>query len=208
MNQTEVLPKNHTQVAEALRKGAATNKAVHAMCLVFAVRERTRFQVNVGPVRLTLAQEGYHFSIKEIEDALTFFASLGVGKLHFDNKKRIKGLVEIRWTLQSIGKAALGEAATVARADRQRRYANLPGTMQQKTQEPVAAAPAPLKAAPPVEPALPTKHQVFLTATIGGREVQFPLPMRLTSDELVELIAELNEAGGVTAKKQLTTKDH
>lgn len=200
MNQVEVSQKSAAQITQALKQGASANKNINNVCLVFAMRERTRFQVTVGSLRLAMAQEGYMMTVKDIEEVLIFFASVGIGKLHYNNKKRLTGLVEVKWTLQSIGRAALGEAVSVARAERQRRYANLPGTMQQKTGVPAPVIAAPLKdapLAPPTPLAAPvTKHQVYLTTKVAGREVKFPYPTLLTSEEFMELIAELNEAGG------------
>lgn len=133
MNHAEVVSKNQAQITESLHKAASTNKVIHDICFVFAMRDRTRFQVNVGPLRLAMARAGYHLTVKEIEEALVFFASLGIGKLAYDNKKRLKGLVEVRWTLQSIGKTALGEDQKVTRSHQQRRYqAMLPATTVSK----------------------------------------------------------------------------
>lgn len=194
MQTTELLPKTQVQITEALRKMASINKNVQNICYVFAMRERTRFEVNVVPLRITMAKAGYDLSIDDIEKTLVFFASLGIGKLQYDDKKRLKGLSDIRWTLQSVGKAAIGEAQTVNRSQRQRRYSNLPSTAAGlfSIEPPAATIAVPMKTTQTPVPATQTKHVVHLSAIVSGKEVKFALPVRLTSTELVELIAEFN----------------
>jgi hypothetical protein len=56
--------------------------------------------------------------------------------------------------------------------------------------------PTPVAAPAPGRSVLPTaKHEVFLTTVLNGKTVNFPLPIRLTSEELIELIADLNNKG-------------
>ena len=174
MNSNEVLLNNPAHVTEALRKAAQTNKTFHDICFVFAMRERTRFEVNVISLRLSMAQEGYELKVKDIEQALVFLASLGIGKLKYDDKKRLVGLVEIRWTLQSIGKAALGEALAIVKSHKARKYQALAYNSR-----------------PPATP-VPIKHNVSLSTIVAGKEIKFPLSTPLTSEELVQLIANFN----------------
>ena len=174
--QTQETVKTSNQIADALKKAASTNKDIYNVCLVFAMRERTRFEVNVQSLRATMSLEGYEMTVKQIEDVLIFFASLGIGKLNYDQKKRLKGLTEVRWTLQSIGQVSLGNVAGIKRSVQQRKFDKLP-TESATEQVPV------IRSNPP-------KHQVSLLAKINGNELNFPL--ELTSEALLELMAKIN----------------
>lgn len=187
MNQPEVLQtKNHEKIIDALRTEAQTNKVFASVMLVFAVRERARYQVTIPALKYRMQKEGYNFTVEQLAKVLSFLASLSIGKLSFDAGGKVKALIDIKLTLQSVGQAAMGQIAITEQFKQARRYAPLAVPPAPKPAQEIVNKPVPK---PPTEA---NKHKVFLSASIDGHYINFPTPMVLTADELLDLVTQMS----------------
>lgn len=178
-----------SQIIEKLRMEAAQNPAFNAIAHIFALRERTRAQVTIKTLANTMLKEGFSFSMEDYENILKFLHALGLGTIDVNHKGRVRGLKNIKVTLQSIG------LATVARKE----------ALELKTafiKLPVLHTPIPVLAPPKVttsvkSPASPTsiknstsfnktsvKYQASLKVNFDGEDVMFDLPDGIGAKEL------------------------
>lgn len=176
---------NTPMLIDALRKGAASNKAFNAVCHMFATRERARQQVTIESLMMRMAQEGFRFSKKEYQGCLTFLASCGIGTLDVKtDTKEVKALKNIKVTLQSVGKAALAQGSSLEKFSPQYEYQEV------KFKDTIVQPPA--TAAPVIPPPAASGHVVMLVTRLNGKEVKLPLPRELTTQELGELVIMLS----------------
>lgn len=105
------------KITTLLRNEAKTNKKFNAVCTIFAVRQRTRAQVTARALTQAMLLEGFtDFTIDDAAKVINFLGSLeGLGTIVNGRKKENKSLalVNIKYTLQSVGATALGEKAHV-----------------------------------------------------------------------------------------------
>lgn len=97
-----------SKVIEALQVKASMNNFFHAVCTVWATRERARQQVTVNNLRQTMEGKGIQVNREMVEEVLYFLRDCGIGKLQY-SKDRMVALAEIKVTLQSIGQTALNK---------------------------------------------------------------------------------------------------
>lgn len=162
------------EVVQRLQTEAASNKVFKAVCQLFINRERTRQQVTVPTMRLAMAREGHHYTKDECIDILKFMANLGLGTIDKDYSGEVRALKDIKFTLQSIGDAALHKG------ERLQNFAPAPEFKELPKQTIV-----PLKA-PRVDEA--TSYATSITINLDGSPVNFPLPRGLTLMELGALL--------------------
>lgn len=172
----QVSKKSQNQVIEQMRIKAATVPHFNAVFHLFAARERARAQVTLSTLRLSMAQEGFKFTDEQYSEVLQFLASLGIGRLDMDSKNRVRALKDIKVTLQSVGQAAVGKQASLAKFSVANSYTDLP------KQEIKAAAPAPIKQAP-----AKVEFTSSLVVYVDGKPV-IEFPQNLTPKELGDLL--------------------
>ena len=182
-----VLRRNPKDVVAQLRERAQKDPVFNAVCTRFAIRERARAQVTIASLRLTMGREGFHYPTAKYESILSFLASLGIGKLQKENGK-IKALVEVKTTLQSIGAAALNSAQSLQAFSPGNTFEPLPLTTSVKpTQKDVTLN-------------KPRLHNAILTVTINDKEIEFPLPRAISSEELGYILSEFYTSGNFPLK--------
>lgn len=115
-------------IVNRLRKEVESNPVFNAVMHKFALRERARAQVTLHSLTQTMTNEGYKYKREEYVGVLKTLGALGVGRLEFDSKNRLVALKDIKITLQSIGKAAIGGGEQLNNTKFQRRFKNLPQT--------------------------------------------------------------------------------
>ncbi len=191
LQQHQILSKVSKDLVPALRKEAEGNKVFNAICLLFALRQRTRNQVTMASLRLLLAKEKFTFSRKETENCLIFLASLGIGRLVRTKDGQVEMLKDIQLTLQSIGQVALGKRDTMESFRPTPVYADIQAPVE-------AAKPAPGIKPPPVSEAIAAavktaKYELSILAQMDGKQVSFKIPKGYTPEELGLLVLELNE---------------
>lgn len=112
----EVVGKKYSQsLSSRLKEEAGKSAAFNAMCHIFAMRERSRSVITIHNLIVSMSKEGFNFTKKEYTDVLTFLGSVGLGKLDYDSKGRLRALKNITATLQSIGLTALSKRETIQR---------------------------------------------------------------------------------------------
>lgn len=180
---TSPVKSNMYNMVENLRKEAKNNPVFHTICKLFAARERARQQVTLSNLRLTTAKEGFNFTKQQHEQVLKFLASVGVGKLDIDTKGELRALKDIRFTLQSIGAAAIAKSEGLDKFKMQAQFNSLPTKDTQEKK--YSTARAPLKAD------VSGRYAAALVVRIDGQSVQFELPKGVTTKELGEILSTL-----------------
>lgn len=163
---------NTEQKIEILRKEAAGNKAANALFHAFAVRQRARFRINMNTLVVKMKHEGYEYSSSDYAPVLKLMADLGFGSLDIDSKGRIKGLKDIKTTLQSIGKAACGEMGYLSPSKHRNRFLKI-GTVQREAPKPTA---------------IKSLEEINISMSVGGKQVKVSMPGDLDPLEIARII--------------------
>lgn len=163
-----------SQVVISLRTKAQASPAFSAMCRWFAERERTRQQITMANLVIAMAKEGKTFSKDEYIDALKFMADLGLGHLEV-RKGKVKALINIKTTLQSIGQAAI--------AQRDRLDPFRPKTIFTKL--------PPIVEKPQTKVEMPQKETSTFSFTLEGETYSFELPKSVSSKDLLGIVSNI-----------------
>lgn len=179
--ETQVIVPNNTQhIVEQLIKEARNNNVFHSICTLFAMRERTRRQVTLSALKLTMLQEGFNYPVAELEHVLKFLASLGIGVLNYDVSGKLRGLKDIKFTLQSIGMAAVSKVNKLDKVIMVNKYTSIVPEIVVK---------------PEIKQQVTTKKQEFykayLTVFIEGSPVKINLPGGISVKEIAVLLADM-----------------
>jgi hypothetical protein len=169
-------------IVEKLASEAKVNPVWNAVAHVFALRERARSQVTVSALSQRMKDEGFTYERKDIEDVLKLLSSVGVGKLVKDSEGRIDALVDIKLTLQSIGKVAAGQDMEIHGFRRKAKFSRLPRRGRHVERKVVPFKPV----AAPKQP----DARVILTVVVGGKSINIPVS-GLTPQEIANLISDL-----------------
>lgn len=109
----------------ALRTEAARNPVAQDVFVMFASRARTRQTVNLVALERRMEVEGFKHTRAEYQAVLKFLANLGFGKLDLGSRGRIKGLKEVKVTVQSIGAIACGQGLEIKQLSPRVRFGRL-----------------------------------------------------------------------------------
>lgn len=171
-----------SEVIEALQKEAKENPVSNAVFHVWALRKRTRNVVVLQSLYNKMKKEGFNYSKAEYAPTLQLVAVLGFGTLHKDAKGRIRGLKDIKTTLQSIGTVACGDKTVPFKVPHVRhRFVNI---VPHKIQTHAVV----------VKNEASKKCQVNLEVAINGKAVYIPVPKDFTTEEIASLINRLQSA--------------
>lgn len=175
----------HSAIVEKLRMEAKNSPVFRSIAEVFTKRERTRGQITAAALAIKMTQTDRNISVQQCQEALAFLGRINCGRPYFDAKGEFKSLKLIKFTLQSIGMAALGETTKLDPFMTRIPYVN---------KKAVAAKPTVVP-----KPNEPTKIQVMLSdkATVGvslqvtvdGKDMVFDLPHKIAPKELGALLA-------------------
>jgi hypothetical protein len=119
------------EVIQKLKQTGAENPAAHAMFSVWAKRQRARHQVTMQSLLARMALEGYKYAPKDYATVLELLADLGFGTLERGRQGDVAALRGIRTTLQSIGRAAVGESVDFKTFKQRQKYIPLTRTRNQ-----------------------------------------------------------------------------
>lgn len=183
--------KSYADQIVALKKEAQSNKVFNAVCYAFALRKRTRQQITIPGLRLKMKKEGFEFSSHEYEKVLQTLASMGFGTLVKTPEGKIKALVNIKVTLQSIGQIAVAKRDVLEARKAHMKF------------EPLKAGPKQVIDKPQVIDVRPVVDATSITAQVNGRPITFTIPSGLSLDELTNFLWKFNEA--FKTKKDLTS---
>ncbi len=193
---------DRTQVISALRQEAKPNSFEEAAFMVFCLRDRARFRVTVKGLKQRMKLEGYDsFEDSQYQAFLEKLGRMGFGTVEKDSRGRVRALNHIKTTLQSIGKAALGQGVSLEKFKQRQRYTKLGEMPKAALQEAVAAPAAPVKPKALVRPVLAPQARterrqastVGLVVDLGGRAVRMPIPDGLSAEEVGMLVQRLGE---------------
>lgn len=140
---------------EQLKKEANSNPVAKDVFTMFASRKRARQNVQVDALERRMIKEGFSHPKEAYRSVLKFLVGVGFGKLDLGPGGKVRGIKELRTTLQSIGSAAYGEVAKVRNFKKRARFGDLArgttiGVPVQTYGEAVAKAVAAIEAPPPV----------------------------------------------------------
>lgn len=171
------------QLVSVLKKEAEADSAFKDTCIMFGSRERARNQVTVAALQTRMERHGFHYSKEKYASILKRMADLGLGRLETDSKGQVKALKNIETTLQSIGKAACGEASNLANWRKRNRFRSLPSGR--------TPAPVPKKAAPaPKLTMVPRLEKIDLVMKLNDKPVRLEVSNDLTAEEIAAIISK------------------
>lgn len=177
LTQTTETPKD---TVSCLRQEAAKSQVLTSICHMFALRERSRNQVTVSSLMAAMTKEGFKHSRYEYVEALKALSRCDVGTLKHSKNNRVQALINIRYTLQSIGKAVVSKQSSVTKQVKANRYTKL------SSEAPIKR----LQSQDEVE-RVNIKHPAKLTVDFGKGEVSsFDIPNGISAKELGTLLTQ------------------
>lgn len=178
---------NAAEIVDRLRAEAAKDRTFNDICHVFSLRERARGQVTIAALQLTLIKEGFTHDKEEIRRVFKLMAGLGLGTLDLAPNKIIRGLKDIKVSLQSIGMSALDPAEQLEKFNQPVKYLDLPVPKPKSKPLPQAAQKAPKveTSKPPVQT---RRYKASIKITIDGKDLEFDLPKQVSMLELTFLL--------------------
>lgn len=162
------------EIVETLKKEANNNPVVNAVFHVFALRKRARSTVNVTSLYYAMKKEGFNYEPKEYIPVLNLLANLGFGQIELDRKGKVKGLKNVKATLQSIGQAACGSASKLEITKQRAKFVKLPPAIEVIKEN--------------------KKTELNLQLNINGKPIHISVPNNFTKDEIVLLLDKLHIA--------------
>lgn len=159
---------NQVDTVTKLREKAKTSPAANSFFHVCALRKRARSNINVRSLALKMQKEGFNYTVEEYRDIIKFLADLGFGRLDTDAKGRVKGLKDIRVSLQSIGQTACGEQVQLRGFRPRNRFAMI-GSIKPKPKQ--------------------VETEIDVSIKMNGKAVKIQVPKDLTAEEIAALIS-------------------
>ncbi len=101
---------NEQKIISVLRDTSQRSKLAASVFYLFALRERARSRITLRSLMLRMKAEGFTFSKTEYQEFFNLLADLKIGQIERTNRGTIKGLRDIAFTLQSVGRASVGKA--------------------------------------------------------------------------------------------------
>ncbi len=178
---------NQSEVIETLRKKAGVDPVANAVFHMWAVRQRTAPSISIMSLVYRMKKEGFKFHKQQYAELLEFLASVGLGRLERSSKGRVKALKDIRFTLQSIGSAAVSRTGTFSHRKNRNRYQELPQRVEQAIETVVKASTAAVEEAPKAEVTKGLVKGLSLTFQVNGKPLRVHLPKDFTTEDLHEL---------------------
>lgn len=168
---------NNKEVVFALRTEVKNDKVFSDVCQMFAERQRSRHQVTVKSLSLRMH---YLYGVKHTDNdyrkVLTTLATLGFGRVENDRAGRLRALKDVKTTLNSIGKVAIGKTESLEEQNKSTKNKYVRMTEIATTQ--------------PTR----TSNKIGLTIMINTKPVSIPLPDDIKPEEMAELIYRLKGA--------------
>jgi hypothetical protein len=165
------------QSIEKLKQAKQIDPALDALLHSFAARERSRSYLNLPILAKRMKTEGFNYSSEEYAKSLKTLADLGFGVLDIARGGKIRGLKEIKVTLQSLGQSALsGQVLPLTSPKRRNRFLKL-----------VHKPEAPRKEEMP-------KTGMSLTFVIGKNPVDVHIPRDLPEADFENIVKAFADA--------------
>lgn len=159
-----------------LRDRANKSPTFKNMAHVFAIRERTRQQISLNTLFMSMTKEGFKFSKADYARELEFLASVGIGRIDRDTKGRLRSLNGITVTLQSIGLASVSNKDKLEKFTPAIQFTKLPEILE----------------TPPASPKVPDEGvKALLIMEINGQRKTLATFLDITPLDLLNLVVEL-----------------
>lgn len=110
---------------EKLQAEAKKSEVAKDLFLAWTVRQRARQVVGLAPLYKRMTADGFTYTWDEYGSVLKFLASVGIGRLDLDPKGKLRGLKDIKLSLQSVGRAAIDGSLSVEALKRRATFGKL-----------------------------------------------------------------------------------
>jgi hypothetical protein len=120
-----------------------------------------------------MKKEGFNYYRSEYLPVIKLLADLGFGTLDVDSKGKIRGVKNIKVTLQSIGAAACKQNTFIKGFSPRNKFTTV----------------SPIRNEPQAVKAMPTA--VSLEFNINGKILHIPVPKDLTGEEIAQIVKKL-----------------
>lgn len=192
--ETEFTAVRVARAVQFLRERVAKDKIAKDVFHVMSIRERARNVITLGGLQQRMKKEGYNYEMGDYAGVLKVLADLDFGSLMTDSRGKIVGLKDIKITLQSIGRAALGESDDLVGWKPRNKYVPLADAIPPES---VIESPRRIK----TKETIPTEenldsHTMVLRVLINGRPVNIPIPKEMPEKEVANLIVTLRQVSG------------
>lgn len=176
-------------IATEVRNKAKTDPILHAVCEVFAKRQRARAHVTLDHLTRTMRINGAPYARSQYAGVLKFLSSLGVGTLKHNKSGELISLSDIKYKLQAIGKAGSGADLTAVTG-----FTTREGLAIEPLKD-ISFNKMPGLVSPPIPKSVNRKlraYNIFLTAIVDGQPVVFQGPQNLPPEEFGMYISNFN----------------
>lgn len=179
-------------LATKLREEAGKSPTFNAMCHIFALRQRSRQKITLHSLQATMKKEGFSFTAAEYTATLEFMHGAGVGTLEYSPRGAVRALANIKFSLQSIGLAALAKQDVTVKHQTSPppQFKKVPGVPPPLPKTTTPPPSTPKVAAEPMSP-LVKKYPVQLVLKMDSEDVRVDLLSKLTVAEFVQLFSSL-----------------
>ena len=164
----------YEEITEQLKKIASTQVG-KAVFLSWGLRKRGRNQVTVRALALRMQKEGFTYATSDYEEFLKRLAKAGLGRAITTHDGRIKALVEVKYTLQSIGQAALDGGKDLINLTKRVKFIKLP--VEKLAKEAVAPTSGAVAGA-----------RVDIVFMVNNKPVRFHIPEHLDTNDIAVLV--------------------
>lgn len=166
----------NAELLSVLVKEAESNPASNAVFHVFALRKRARNSVTLTSLFNKMKKEGFDYAKSDYTPVLKLLASIGLGELDVGPKGNVRGLKNIKVTLQSIGNAACKQNKLMYNFRPRKKFA-------------VIEVPAPVETITPR-----VNNNVNIELCLNGKMIHIPVPREFTVQDIAKLVEMLKSA--------------
>lgn len=171
---------NEQKIISVLREIAGKSKLASAVFYLFALRERARSRLTVRNLMLRMKAEGFKFDKSDYHQFFNLLADLQIGHIERGQRGQLKALRDINFTLQSVGKAAVGKTDHLT-TFRSR------GNTKARVVKPQQA----FRPGLTVKPV--TKTDIKIMVTVNDRPWYLDVPKDYTEQDIAKIISMLNK---------------
>lgn len=171
-------------IVNALVKEAESSSVANSVFHVLALRKRARSSISLISLMNKMRQEGFNYRKDDYLPIFRLLAKLGLGELNTGPRGGIKGIKNIKYTLQSIGAIACKQGNTAEDYKPRNKFAEIQWNKPKVIKE--------LNKAKEV-----VKHKsnsLNLELDLNGTLIHIPVPRGLTTNQIAQLVDRLKSA--------------
>lgn len=168
------------KIKTVLREVASRSKLAASVFYLFALRERSRSRLTVRNLMLRMKAEGFNFDKADYLQFFNLLAECNIGHIERSSRGQLKALRDINFTLQSVGKVAVGKAERLE-------------TFKSRTHKRAGPQPVPFRPGLTVQKPLSKEVLVRLMVTVDKKPWILDLPKDYTEEDIAKIICMLNK---------------